>query len=431
MSFLKNITFTTIILCIFFCASLNVLAQSDVKKLEKKKEQLNEELKLTNQLLKETSSERKNSLNELTILEEQLTTREELLKTLKKQVVLVDDNIVRLQKDIEVKKKELEAEKKEYAKMINYAYRSRGSNSLLVFLLASESFNDAYRRLRYIKEYNDYRVNQVGKIQAQTDSVEAKINTLNEEKIEKENLAKEEEITKDKLLKEKKIKSVIVFDLQQKESELEDELDQKQVALSSLESEITSIIEAALKKKKAEEVAAEKAAIAAKRKAEKAAKKSKKSTPPKPAEVAKKTPEVDKLSTSFASNKGKLPWPVSQGIITGKFGTSEHSSVSNVKINNTGIDISTKKNSEVRAVFDGEVTNIIFSPVFQNAIIVKHGNYFSVYSNLKTVSVSKGEQIKTKQVIGTVSTAAGKTEVHFEIWKETTKLNPAYWLAKR
>jgi len=430
MPTLKNITFTTII-CLLFCVSINVFAQSDVKKLEKKKESLNKELKLTNQLLKETSSEKKNSLNELTILEEQLSTREELLQTLKKQVVLVDKNIGKLQIDIEVKKQKLDAEKKEYAKMINYAYRSRGSNSLLVFLLASESFNDAYRRLRYLKEYNDYRVEQVGRIQSQADSVQVKIETLNQERIEKENLAQEAESTTEKLIKEKKIKSVIVFDLQQKESELENELEQKQVALGSLENEITSIIEEALKKKKTEEAAAKKAAAAAERKAKAAAKKSNKKAPPKPADVAKKTPEADKLSTSFASNKGKLPWPVTQGIITGKFGTSEHSSVSNIKINNTGIDISTKKNADVRAVFEGEVMNIIFSPVFQNAIIVKHGNYFSVYSNLETVSVSKGNQIETKQVIGSVNTTDGKTEVHFEIWKETTKLNPAYWLAKR
>jgi len=411
---------------LFIFCSFSLVAQKAVKTLEKKKEKLNNELNLTSQLLKEIASKKTNSVNELRILEEQVETREELVKTLNEQLVLVEKKIDGLQEEVKVKEKSLDAEKEEYAEMIRYAYKSRSNNNMLIFLMSADSFNDAYRRLRYIKEYNDYRVTQVNLIAAQKDTLDNKIKELHDERGQKTQIVEETAQEKNKLLAEKKLKSAIVNELESKESELAIEVEVKQIAINSLESEITSIIEAEIKKQKAKEKAARKA----REKKERAAtKKTSKTTAKAPPKITK-TPESVTLSNNFASNKGKLPWPVSQGVITGKFGKSQHK-VKGISVNNTGIDISTKKNSEVRAVFDGEVTTIIYSPVFQNAIIVKHGDYFSVYSNVKDVQVSKGDKIKTKDVLGSVSSNDGKTEVHFEIWKATTKMNPVLWIAKK
>lgn len=421
-----NTLFRACLYLLFICCSSSLVAQTAVKKLEKKKTKLNNELNLTSQLLKEITSEKKNSVNELKILEEQLDTREELVKTLNEQLVLVEKKIEVLQEEVKVKEKSLDAEKEEYAEMIRYAYKSRSNNNMLIFLMSADSFNDAYRRLRYIKEYNDYRVTQVNLIAAQKDTLDSKIQTLHEERGQKTQIVDEAAQEKNKLLAEKKLKSAIVNELESKESELAVEVEEKQIAINSLESEITSIIEAEIKKEKAKAEAARKAK---EKKEREAAKKAKKPAPKAPPKITK-TPESVKLSNSFASNKGKLPWPVSQGVITGKFGKSQHK-VRGISVNNTGIDISTKKNADVRAVFDGEVTTIIYSPVFQNAIIVKHGDYFSVYSNVKDVQVSKGDKIKTKDVLGSVNTSDGKTEVHFEVWKATTKMNPALWIAKK
>ncbi len=395
------------------------LQAQNVKGLESKKSKLYKEIKLSTQLLKETRNAQETSVNELKLLKEQLKSREELLSTLTEQLENVQSNIVELDEDIKEKEDELEAQKQEYAKLIRYAYKNRTKQSMLWFLFSAQSFNDAYKRIQYIRQYNNYRIQQVALIKEQQDTIAIKIAELELEKNKKADILQEETEARNQIVQEKQEKDLILYELKQKEQKLNDEIETKKVAIESLEREIRSIIKANLaKKNETPPKSTSKTATAAKKKS--------------PDVALSKTPEVKKLSANFSQNKGKLPWPVEEGIITGRFGKHRHSEASNVQVENPGIDIATKKGSKVRVVFEGVVTNILYNPIFKSAVIVKHGTFFSVYSNLENVTVAKGDQVNSKQVIGEASTNQnGKTEVHFEVWEETNKLNPSRWLAKK
>ena len=216
-----------------------------------------------------------------------------------------------------------------------------------------------------------------------------------------------------KALEEEKLaKNQLIAKLQDDEDKLKQQVDEKNKAAQALNSQIQKIIEEEIK------LAKEKAAKAAAAKGEKVA------------EGLALTPEEKQLSKDFIYNMGKLPWPVSKGFIISKFGKHEHESVKNVFTNNNGVDIKTEENSAVRAVFNGTVVNSFFLPSTQNSVIVKHGEYYSVYSNLKTVEVLPGQKLDTKQIIGVAYTDNDLTKVHLEIWKGMEKTNPELWLAK-
>lgn len=420
---LRNFLFLTVTLCI----SIPLLSQS-VEGLKKKKEKIYKELKLSNNILKETRNNKQSSVKELKLLKEQLKTREELVNTLKDELSITDTSIVRLASEIEVKQQELDLQKEEYAKMIRYAYTNRSKHNVWLFLFSANTFNDAFRRIQYIRQYNRYRITQVEKIEVQKDTINSKIEALEEKKTQKSIIIEEETLATEQLEKERIEKNKLLEDLQKKEEKLNDEITQKQISLASLENEITSIIQKNIKEQERKRKAKEAVKAAEKVLTAKNEPKTKTSAP---TITKKSTSSPSKLSSGFSNNKGRLPWPV-DGIITGNFGKGRHSEASAVEINNTGIDISTTKGSKVKVVFEGEVTNIIYSPVFQSAVIVKHGKYFSVYSNLENVFVSKGEKVNTNQVIGTVSSSNdGKTEMHFEVWNGINKLNPSRWLARK
>ncbi len=386
----------------------------NVKSLESKKTRLKEDLKLTSKMLKEVSKERKTSLGELSILNKQLENRNKLIQTLQQETSTLNAKIDSNKVEILYLEVELTQSKEDYGKLLREAYKNKSKQSLLLFLFSADSFNDAYRRLKYVRFYNDYRIQQAEKIRKTQEKLEEKNKDLLEQKKELDELLAAEAEQGEKLLVETKKKNGLVADLKKKERVLQSDLDKKRVSIEQLEGQIKSIIQ--------KEIAVANAA----------SKTPSSGTKNKPSSSFKETPEIKALSKNFANNKGKLPWPVKKGIITGRFGIGRHSEASNVKINNSGVDISTPQGSEVRVVFDGVISQIIYSPSFQSAIIVKHGSYFTVYSNLSSVTVSKGQKVSTNEVIGQVSTdgATGKSEVHFEVWKATTKMNPEGWMKK-
>lgn len=388
------------------------------KDLENKKSMLQKEIKLTNKLLEETKKSKKLSLNQLVTLNQKISIREELISTINRQISSINRNIADNTTVISNLEKELEQLKKEYAKMIYYAFKNQDSYGKMMFLFSSKDFNQAYMRLKYLQQYSDYRKSQAEQIKAKQALLNNKIEDLKQKKREQQGLLGEKEGEKNELSKERTEKEQVLSELQDKEKQLKEELKKKQEDANKLQQAITRIIE--------EEI----------RKAREAAKKANNSgKETKENKVTSQgltlTPEAQKLSATFETNKGKLPWPVTEGVVTSTFGEHEHPVLKGIKVKNNGVDISTRNGSQVRAVFDGEVTGVITIPGAGKAIIVRHGEYLSVYSNLESTLVKTGEKVKTKQSVGVVrSDDDGKAEVHLEIWKGSIMLNPEGWIFK-
>lgn len=378
--------------------------------LEAKKKLLQEEISLTNKMLNETRKNKELSLDELLKLKSKINARAGLISTLSSELRMYNNEINKNAEEIASLQNELAKLKEEYAKMIYYAYIHKGSFDKIMFVFASNSFNQAYKRLKYIQQYSTYRKNQAQNIVKTQEALKVKIKELDQAKQEKGALISLEEQEKQKLAIEQVEREGAVKQLQGKEQELKQELSKKQAAAQKLQKAIQKIIE--------DEI----------RKAREAAKKAGNTSKGFPM-----TPEALKLSNSFAANKGKLPWPVLEGVITDRFGQHPHPVLSGIVINNNGIDISTTKGAIARAIFEGEVSSVAIIPGEGKVIMIRHGEYLSVYSYMTEVYVNKGDKVTTKQHLGVLVNEAGasKTDVHLEIWKGMTKLNPEYWIFRK
>lgn len=387
--------------------------------LENKKKKLLEDIDLTNELLNQTKESKWVSLNDLEMLEKKITIREELIRNINAQISILNKGIDKNSRVINALQRDLNTIKKEYAKMIYYGYKNQSAYNKLLFIFSSNGFNDAYRRIKYLKRYAEFRRIQANLVIHTQEDLEEKVKELEAKKNAKQELLGNETEQKSLLSQEVQQKNKVVKDLQKKEKQLLADLKNKQKKADQLNKAIEDIIRREIEeaRKKADE--AERA-----RAKEKGGKEIPKSN------ALGLTPEAAALSENFENNKGKLPWPVERGVITETFGTHVHPVLKAVKTTNNGIDIKTNEGTKVRAVFEGKVLNIVFSPSFQKAVIIQHGEYYSVYSNLEEVTVKAGETVSTKQIIGTVHTddSEGKTQIHLEIWKGTNKLNPANWI---
>lgn len=406
--------FNSKILLVFGVLALCLIASTSVaqtkKELEAKKKKLQKEINYTNKLLKETRKNKDLTLDQLLSLKSKINARSNLISAINTEMSLINKQIENSNIQIGELETSLEELKVEYAKIIYYAYKHRSTFDKMMFVFASTDFNQAYKRLKYIQQYSEYRKAQAEEIVITQASLKTEIETLEQVKQEKSVLVSLEEQEKEKLAVEKNEQETIVKKLQGKEQELKSKLQKQQASAKKLQQAIQRIIE--------EEI----------RKAREAAKKAGKTSKGFPM-----TPEAMKLSNSFASNKGKLPWPVIQGVITGKFGKHPHPVLENIVINNNGIDISTTKNATARAIFDGEVSSVAIIPGEGKVVMVRHGEYLSVYSYMTEVFVNKGDKITTKQELGKLvnSSDKSKAQVHLEIWKGMTKLNPQYWIYRK
>lgn len=407
----SKILFIATLWCSALLFAPSLFAQKQTKKdLENKKKQLQQEIENTNQLLAETKKNKKLSLNQLVMLNKKISVREELIATINGEIAVLNKQIRENNASINGLQNNLAKLKKEYAQMIYYAYKNQDAYSRLMFVFAAKDFEQAYMRLKYLQQYSDYRHKQAELITNTKKHLNEKVQELESKKTDQRVLLGNEEEEKQNLTSEKTEKEQVFSGLQLQESKLKKDLEKKKQDAQKLQLAIQRIIEKELEKAQKEAVAGNKT---------------------KPLKLVL-TPESQQLSNSFASNKSKLPWPVAKGIISERFGVHPHPLMKDVDINNNGVDISTNNGSLARSVFDGEVKGVVNMPGAGQFILIRHGEFITVYANLKDVYVKVGDNVTTKQNIGSIlfDEDDSKTVMHFEVWKGQTKLDPELWLFK-
>lgn len=407
-----------IFLFFFCCLSLPLMSQTK-EDLQDKKEQLQSEIKFTNELLNQAKLEKNNSINTLSTLRRKIGIREEMISTLNIEIELFNGRIQQMKAEvasieegISQKKAELVALKKEYSQLVYHAFQNRNQYDRLAFIFSSNSFHQAYKRIKYFQQYSRFRKQQVDRILVKEKELVEEALQLKQrralllvEKNKKSRVLGNNQKEKTQLDSEKGQQQQLVNELSKKEKKLTNDLKQKQKQAQALEAQIRLIIEAEIKKAKAAAASS--------------------GTP-----SFSMTPEQKELAENFTANKGTLPWPVNRGVITQQFGKQKHPVLAGIETYNNGIKITTEKGASVRAIFDGTVSRILSIPGAGKAIIINHGDYFSVYNNLSDLMVISGQSIKTKQELGLVSTnsKSNETITELQIWKGNKKLNPAQWL---
>jgi len=388
------------------------LAQ-DKGELEKQKQQLLKDIEYTNKLLKETESNKKATLSELNLLSSKINTRQKLINTILREVDLIEAQINQTRGVVKALEDDLKRLKDEYAQMLYYTYKNHSQYDRLMFILSSKDFNQAYKRMKYFQQYAKHRQEQAKAIEATQEALNARNKELADKKTKMAYLVEDKEKEKIQLSTEKEEHDKMVKTLKVKEKQLREQLKQKQRYAQKLEKAIARIIEEEIRK--------------AKEKAEKAG-----ATTTTKSGFAL-TPKELELSGQFSENQGKLPWPSATGIITSSFGEHAHPTLRDIKIQNNGVDITTDKDAKARCVFEGTVSAVVSIPGAHKAVIVRHGEFLSVYANLENVSVKMGDALTVKQEIGSVvmNREDGRTVLHFEIWKGAVKMDPEKWLVTK
>lgn len=479
---------------LFFTSQFVNAQQPTRNQLENRRAALLSEIAATQEQLANTKQDRKATVGQLRALNSKLRARQSLINTINDELGGINTTIMSTGSEIQLLNKDLAKLKMHYAESVRYAYKHRTSQNLILFLFSANNFNDAIRRMQYLKKYRDYRKSQADDIRKTQIILNRKIGVLNSNKRDKDNLLQSEETQKSKIQQESMETNQMVQELKGREGELMAQIKTKQRTASRIQEAIRKEIqeEIEIARKKAAEEARQKAAaeLARKRAAEEQARKAQNTAsggstfragnqtialntgsgnntnskekapePQRPSGSVSKsentfssntvnvaannnsssyklalTPEAQALSNSFAANKGNLPWPVTNGYISGRYGRHPHPVYQNVIIDNHGIDIATKPNAPVRAVFSGTVIKVTNINGF--VVMISHGEYFTVYTNLATVSVSPGMKVSTKQVIGTAGqNIDGENMINFQIWKvggnnSMNTVDPSAWIAQ-
>ena len=401
--------------------SFNSFSQSgDKEALQDKKAKIQKEIKLTNTLLQKANKEKNQSLTTLSTLNKQIQSRQEIIQMLDLEVKMASIQIGNLKQQIQetqqsivTQQELLDTLKSEYALMIRHAYLNRNAYDRLAFVFSAQSYNQAFKRLRYLQEYSQFRQKQVEEIQLIEQKLNDELLALKRQKVllivaknEKTQSLKASQIEIGILDNEQSSQKNLLFKLRKKEKQLKKELQSKQSLAKELDKQIRKIIEEEIRLAKA-----------------KASKES---------DILALTPEEQELADNFTSNKGKLPWPVERGVIIERFGVQAHPVLRGIETFNNGVKITTEEGAIVRAVFEGTGSRIIDIPGAGKAVILSHGDYFSVYSNLLKVSVKRGQSVLHKEKIGTVLTKTNPKEsiTELQIWKGSEKMDPSSWLYK-
>lgn len=400
-------------------------AQTTRKELERQRKQTEEQIAITKKILKETKSKKQQSLKEITTLTRLIEARENLLQTINTEIDYVGRDVEQKKDQVDSLNSQIDQEKKNYAKAVVQSYKNKKVYNNALYLFAAKSFNQWVLRYRFSKYLSEAQEKFLVRINKKKLMLEGRLKELIGLKQSKEILAKNKEMEVRELESDKKAKNKVVIALTGKEAELKTKLEKQKKAKENLNAQINAII--AKEMQKARDQQAKKVAKTSGQKSGTESKTNK--TESKTPTV---TPEVKLLSDNFAANKGKLPWPVEKGFISERFGTHAHEKLDQVTIQNNGVDIQTNAGSTARCIHKGTVTAVIYIPGMGNAVIVNHGEYFTVYSKLKDVTVSQGQTVNLKQTIGTVAEDEdGSTEIHFELWYNQDKQNPESWLAKK
>lgn len=411
----------------------NLYAQNKKQELEEKKRQLQKEIEYKNKLLDEVKSSKNKSMAQLAILNNKIQDQENLINILNNEVTVLNTQIVDVRTVITKKELELKQLKEDYARMVLNAYKNKNSYDRLTYIFAAKDLNQAFLRARYFQEYGTYRQKQLEEIEGKKKELNVKLQELQDKKVEQNNLLTDKEKEKVNLAQQKNGKEQMLNDLRQKERNLKEEVKERKRMAEKIKRAIDKLI--------AEEIERNNRRIAmaeAAKKAE-AAKNNKAANTKTPKENETKSSgmklsEQDMvLSNRFEDNQGKLPWPLTQGVITERFGKHEHPELKGIEINSNGVQITTTKGSEARAIFDGEVAAVAeVGGLDGKVVLIRHGEYLSVYYTLQNVNVKTGDKVKTKQQLGTVVTDDNnKTELHLEIYKGKSLLNPENWIVNR
>ena len=404
--------FIVIIIVPIFCFSQNK------DQLKEQKKAIENEISYTTSLLEKTKENKQASLQYISYLNKKISSQERLiqisnieLSLIKKQINKLENQILFTEKQIDKKGKEIIALKNEYGKMLYSLQKNKNDRNSLMFIMSSETFNQAYKRVLYLREYSRMRKAQTLQIIKSQDSLSASSERLilqkqliSEKKTESIDLISSKRNNLNKILESKQEKDSKVAKLQKSEKIFLRKIKDQQKQARLIEEKIKRIIEEEIRLAR-EKLKTENNSISL-------------------------TPEAQLLSDQFSANKGNMPWPLEQGLIVSYFGKQKHHVFGNVETFNNGINIATNENAIIRSVFNGKVSRIFFIKGEGKAVLINHGEYFTVYSGLKTVSVKLGDEVLTKEQIGTVLTdnSEKKTELHFEIWQGYDKLNPSLWL---
>ena len=404
-----------------------------VRQLEQQRKEALADIEETNKLLQETAQTAKTSLNRLNLLSKQILSRKKVISLLNQELDEIEKDILNIQGQLRTLKRELGDKQTNYGKSMRGLYKRHSSQDKLLFILSAESFSQSMRRMRYLREYADWQKRQANDIVEKQAEISRKQAEMEKTRAEKRALLGTRQEESKKLESEEASQKEEVQLLNKRQKDLKADLQKKRRQAEALNRQIEKQI--------AEEIARAEAEAKAAR--EQAAAKGKpvpesKNEPIREERVADTkggyamTKAEKQLSDNFANNRGRLPYPVAgRHTIVATFGEQQHQELKYVRTSNSGIDIQTSPGADARAVFNGEVTRVFVVPGYNNSVIVRHGNYLTVYSNLSQVYVKAGDRVSTSQAIGRIYSDpedGNSTILHFQLWKEKTKLNPQPWL---
>ena len=391
-----------LILAALFCA-LNLAAQNQsLDALRDEIRRAEEEIRATNELLAKTKKDKQVTQNQLKLIQNRIRNRKQIIANLEKQTQVINGDIGTKNDTVHAMQNELTQLRKEYADMVYAAYKNYKLNNFLVFLFASKDFNDATRRISYMRRYNRMRQQKAEQIKSVADSLHVQIGELENRKAELTKVRDTRTQEVSSLGKDEKQYQSSLSEINTKSGKLSSEIRKKQSQINKLQQRIQAIIAEEARKNRA--------------------------TP----KSAAQEEYIANLSGRFDQNKGLLPYPVRGGVIVDRYGVHPHATQKGLMVNNKGVNIASGSGAEVRAVFEGDITQIVFVQGLNNTVIIRHGNYMTTYSNLASVNVKTGDKVTLNQVIGRLSNSDDSDDcvLHFEIWKETENLNPEQWLRR-
>ena len=397
----------SLLLLLLFASGFAIAQTSEQKALEEKREQLQSEIRDINRLLFAEKKEKGNVLDQMEALDKKITVRQQLIRVTNQQSNLLNRQINTNIRNIGKLKNELQEVKDEYAKMIQKSYQNKSKQNRLMFLLSSESFFQAFKRLQYMKQYTDYRKEQGAEILAKTDELSRLNADLNEERKVKEVLLAQNKKAKDQLFAEIQSQKALLGTIRKNETKYASAIEAKKKEARKIDQQIEKLIRSAI-----------------------AASNKKSGSTTKSSSKFVLTPEASRIANSFSANKGKLIWPVEKGIKSQGFGVYADPVYPGIKHQSNGVIIATDEGAKARAIFEGEVIAILAVPGGNKGVQIKHGNFISTYYNLSELYVKKGDKVAAKDILGEINTNRfdGTTKLKFYLYRDSNRLNPEDWI---
>jgi len=387
-----------LIIIAFLSISSVVLAQT-VQQLEDERRATMQRIETTNRLLEQAQRSQRSSQNNLNLLTSNIRERQSLIGTINREVNQLNEEIILLNLQQQELTNRLNVLKADYARLVQESYLKRNFHNKIMFVLSAENFNQSMRRLRYLQEFTTHRKEQVVEIQRVTAEIEERSRQVEQHRLTRLSVSQQRESEVRRLAQDQTAQQRVLNDLRGQEQRLQRELREQQQRAARLNEQIERLIAEEARRVRQDGL----------------------------------TPEQQLISGNFEANRGRLPWPVERGTISGRFGRQPHPVLRNVTTDNRGIYIQTPAGSVARAVFDGEVAQRFSVPGNNNAVIIRHGIYLTVYANLTDVFVRVGDRVTPRQQIGRIFTDTeqdNRTQLEFQVWKETTPLNPELWIAR-